>query len=167
MPFLKPVRRTRVALCALLAAWSALASAADPKVYVGNFKDNTVSVIDTGKGVVTATLAVAAGPHGMVLSPDGRMLYVSGDGSSQVSMVDTASDSVVKALEVGKAPQGLAMAPDGKRLLHFFWMRAAKHNFAEWSVYAVIVALLLGWRIRQAWLHRRKLSALPMARRAA
>ena len=52
-------------------------------------------------------------------------------------------------------------------LLHFFWMRAAKHNFAEWSVYAVIVALLLGWRIRQAWLQRRKLSALPMARRAA
>jgi methionine sulfoxide reductase heme-binding subunit len=32
-------------------------------------------------------------------------------------------------------------------LLHFFWMRAAKHNFAEWSVYAVIVALLLGWRL--------------------
>ena len=32
-------------------------------------------------------------------------------------------------------------------LLHFFWMRAAKHNFAEWSVYAVIVAVLLGWRL--------------------
>jgi sulfoxide reductase heme-binding subunit YedZ len=32
-------------------------------------------------------------------------------------------------------------------ILHFFWMRAAKHNFAEWSVYAVIVALLLGWRL--------------------
>ena len=39
-------------------------------------------------------------------------------------------------------------------LLHFFWMRAAKHNFAEWSVYAVIVALLLGWRVRQAWVKR-------------
>lgn len=35
-------------------------------------------------------------------------------------------------------------------LLHFFWMRAAKHNFAEWSVYAGIVALLLGWRLRKA-----------------
>ncbi len=32
-------------------------------------------------------------------------------------------------------------------LLHFFWMRAAKANFAEWSVYAAIVALLLGWRL--------------------
>ena len=32
-------------------------------------------------------------------------------------------------------------------LLHFFWMRAAKQNFAEWSVYALIVAVLLGWRV--------------------
>ncbi|MBI5256053.1 MAG: sulfoxide reductase heme-binding subunit YedZ [Burkholderiales bacterium] len=34
-------------------------------------------------------------------------------------------------------------------LLHFFWMRAAKHDFGEWAVYATIVALLLGWRLRQ------------------
>ena len=32
-------------------------------------------------------------------------------------------------------------------LLHFFWMRAAKNNFDEWSVYAAIVAVLLGWRL--------------------
>jgi len=32
-------------------------------------------------------------------------------------------------------------------LLHFFWMRAAKQNFGEWSVYAAIMAVLLGWRI--------------------
>ena len=36
-------------------------------------------------------------------------------------------------------------------LLHFFWMRAAKHNFAEWSIYAVIVAVLLGWRLWKAY----------------
>ncbi|MGJ7489163.1 sulfite oxidase heme-binding subunit YedZ [Variovorax sp. ZT4R33] len=32
-------------------------------------------------------------------------------------------------------------------LLHFFWMRAGKNNFAEVFVYAGIVAALLGWRI--------------------
>lgn len=32
-------------------------------------------------------------------------------------------------------------------LLHFFWMRAGKQNFAEVSVYALVIALLLGWRI--------------------
>jgi len=32
-------------------------------------------------------------------------------------------------------------------LLHYFWMRSAKNDFAEWSVYAAAVALLLGWRV--------------------
>jgi len=34
-------------------------------------------------------------------------------------------------------------------LLHFFWMRAAKNNFAEVAVYAAVIALLLGWRVRE------------------
>ncbi len=37
----------------------------------------------------------------------------------------------------------------GLGLLHFFWMRAGKNNFAEVFVYAAIVALLLGWRVLQ------------------
>jgi sulfoxide reductase heme-binding subunit YedZ len=32
-------------------------------------------------------------------------------------------------------------------LLHFFWMRAGKNNFAEVSVYAAIIGALLGWRL--------------------
>ena len=34
-------------------------------------------------------------------------------------------------------------------LLHFFWMRAAKHNFAEVAMYAAVIAVLLGWRLAQ------------------
>ncbi|WP_428415669.1 sulfite oxidase heme-binding subunit YedZ [Methylibium sp.] len=32
-------------------------------------------------------------------------------------------------------------------ILHFFWMRSAKHNYAEVAVYAAILAVLLGWRL--------------------
>ncbi|WP_298835395.1 sulfite oxidase heme-binding subunit YedZ [uncultured Piscinibacter sp.] len=32
-------------------------------------------------------------------------------------------------------------------LLHFFWMRAGKNDFAEVAVYAAVIALLLGWRV--------------------
>ena len=32
-------------------------------------------------------------------------------------------------------------------ILHFFWMRAGKNDFAEVAVYAAIVAALLGWRV--------------------
>ena len=35
-------------------------------------------------------------------------------------------------------------------LLHFFWMRAGKNDFGEWAIYAVIVAVLLGWRVWKA-----------------
>lgn len=32
-------------------------------------------------------------------------------------------------------------------ILHFFWMRAGKNNFAEVAVYAAIIGSLLAWRI--------------------
>ena len=35
-------------------------------------------------------------------------------------------------------------------LLHFFWMRAGKNNFAEVAVYAAILSILLTWRAVRA-----------------
>ena len=35
-------------------------------------------------------------------------------------------------------------------LLHFFWMRAGKSDFAEVAAYAALVAFLLGWRLWRA-----------------
>jgi sulfoxide reductase heme-binding subunit YedZ len=32
-------------------------------------------------------------------------------------------------------------------LLHFFWMRSAKNNYAEPVVYLAILGSLLGWRV--------------------
>jgi sulfoxide reductase heme-binding subunit YedZ len=41
----------------------------------------------------------------------------------------------------------LVYAVAGLAILHFFWMRAGKNDFAEVLVYAGILALLLGWRL--------------------
>jgi YVTN family beta-propeller protein len=87
------------------------------KVYVGNFKDNTVSAIDIDTLKVIATVPVSAGPHGMAISRDGRVVYVSGDGTSLVDVIDTASNKVVKTIEVGKTPNGIALTPDDRMLL--------------------------------------------------
>ena len=48
----------------------------------------------------------------------------------------------------------------GLALLHFFWMRAGKNNFAEVFVYAAIIALLLGWRV---WQFLKKKGLQPIA----
>ncbi len=52
-------------------------------------------------------------------------------------------------------------------LLHFFWMRAGKNDFGEWAIYAAVMALLLGWRVRQAWLRRKALQAQAAAQHLA
>lgn len=51
-------------------------------------------------------------------------------------------------------------------LLHFFWMRAGKHDFAEVAVYAAILGVLLGWRVWRR-LQRAASLAYPAARRDA
>ena len=43
----------------------------------------------------------------------------------------------------------LVYVVSGLGVLHFFWMRAGKNDFAEVFVYAAIIAALLGWRLRQ------------------
>jgi YVTN family beta-propeller protein len=94
-----------------------LAHAAGPKAYIGEFKDNSITVLDTGTNKVLKAIPVPTGPHGVVIAPDGRHVYVSSDGATTVSIIDTTSDQVVQTIEVGKAPHGLALTPDGRRLL--------------------------------------------------
>ena len=39
-------------------------------------------------------------------------------------------------------------------VLHFYWMRSGKQDFAEVAVYAAVLGLLLGWRVWHARLKR-------------
>ena len=61
----------------------------------------------------------------------------------------TSFNGAVKALGVRRwqALHRLVYLIAGLGILHFFWMRAGKRNFAEVAVYAAIMALLLGWRL--------------------
>lgn len=44
----------------------------------------------------------------------------------------------------------------GLAILHFFWMRSGKNNFAEVAVYAAILSALLGWRAWHALSKRKR-----------
>jgi len=99
------------------AVWAAGA----PKAYVGLFKDDAVAVIDTAQNKVIGTISVPKGPHGVVVTPDGRKVYVSSDGASTVSVIDTANDRVVASIDVGATPHGLAVSGDGSRVLVMGW----------------------------------------------
>jgi len=62
----------------------------------------------------------------------------------------TSFNAAIKALGAKRWQllHKLVYVISGLGLLHFFWMRAGKNDFAEVFVYAAIIALLLGWRVR-------------------
>ena len=69
-----------------------------------------------------------------------------------VVLLALAATSFQRAIRVlgGKRWQALHRSVYAAALLavlHFFWMRAGKNNFAEVAVYAAIIATLLGWRL--------------------
>ena len=66
-----------------------------------------------------------------------------------IPLAATSFNRAIKALGAKRwqALHRAVYAIAGLGLLHFFWIRAAKHNFAEVAVYAAIIGLLLGWRL--------------------
>lgn len=54
-------------------------------------------------------------PDDLVLSADGKRLYVVCTDSDEVMAIDTATRAVTGRVHVGKLPRGIAVTPDGKR----------------------------------------------------
>jgi sulfoxide reductase heme-binding subunit YedZ len=69
-----------------------------------------------------------------------------------VPLAATSFDRAIRALGAARwrTLHRIVYAIAGLALLHFFWMRAGKNDFAEVAVYGGIVAVLLGWRLWRA-----------------
>jgi len=65
----------------------------------------------------------------------------------------TSFNRAIKALGAARwqALHRLAYASVLLGLLHFFWMRSGKNDFGEVAIYAVLIAMLLGWRVWRQW----------------
>jgi YVTN family beta-propeller protein len=55
-------------------------------------------------------------PLAVVLSPDGKTLYVANAGSNDISVIDLGTRRALAHLEVGHFPRGLALSADGAQL---------------------------------------------------
>ena len=101
------------------------------------------AVLDQGLDVATIVRDVAKRPFILVGSLALVLLAL---------LAATSTQRAMRALG-GRRWQALhraVYAVAALALLHFFWMRAGKRNFAEVAVYAVILGLLLGWRMAHA-----------------
>ena len=84
----------------------------------------TVSVIDTAKHAVAASIVIpktkgptAPRPMGAVLSPDGREVYVSLGRASAIAVIDVAKRALTRTIEdVGARPWGIDVSADGTKV---------------------------------------------------
>ncbi len=93
----------------------------EKKLYVTNWGDNTVSVIDIDNESVVANIEVGKNPEGMVISPDRKFLYVSNSDTDDISIIDTIRDQVVSKINLnndgipyGTSPTTMDISKDGK-----------------------------------------------------
>lgn len=120
-------RRVRFALYALLIAVQGTATLGSLPayaqqgllLYVPNFNDNTVTVLQTGAdgtaSLVTTLNGVGSGLLAVTVRNDQAYAYIPSRTTSQIFVVNTATNTVVQTLATGAQPSGLSFAPDGKR----------------------------------------------------
>jgi probable HAF family extracellular repeat protein/YVTN family beta-propeller protein len=85
------------------------------EVYVSNYGNGTVSVIDTATDAVTHNISVSSSPDGLAVAPDGSKVYVGHQGGG-VTVIDTATKSTTTVNTLGGPVRDLAITPDGSKL---------------------------------------------------
>lgn len=85
-----------------------------PGAHASMAKSGSVWIIDTGSNAVVSKVPVGLHPAHVVLSPDGRMAYVTNGGDNTVSVIDTSTRTLVVTIAVGQFPHGIRFRPDGK-----------------------------------------------------
>jgi YVTN family beta-propeller protein len=88
-------------------------------LYVTNYADNTVSVIDLSAFSVTETIDVGNGPYGISVTPSGAFVYVVNQSDGTVSVIDAdyysdTYNTVIKTVDVGNSPTGFGNFIGGK-----------------------------------------------------
>ena len=86
------------------------------KGYVGLFGDGEVGVLDLQTKKIVKTVPVTA-PDGLVVTPDGKQVFVSSTDQGRVVVLSTRDDSVTTSIDVGAKPAGLTVTADGKHVV--------------------------------------------------
>lgn len=69
---------------------------------------NKVFVIDIATAKVISTIVVGNKAHGVVVSKDGKTVYVTNTIDNTVSLIDVATQKVTRTIPVGKGPNGIS-----------------------------------------------------------
>jgi YVTN family beta-propeller protein len=82
-----------------------------------NATNGSVSVIDSEKNAVVATIPVHRQPYFLDIDPTGDLAYVANSGSNSVSVIDLKTRREIAVAGTGEGPGMARISPDGKSLV--------------------------------------------------
>lgn len=82
---------------------------ADQGYYFDQPTGDTAYKIDLMEMMIAQTIKGGTAPHGVVVSKDGRFVYVTNLLSDDVSVIDTAKGKEIAKIKVGKMPNGISL----------------------------------------------------------
>ena len=85
-------------------------------VYVLNYYNDSVSVINSTTGLVEHVLGVGSGPDALAINEARGRVYVANQRSDNVSVISMHSHAVTDSIDVGRYPGGIAVNPGGTRV---------------------------------------------------
>lgn len=97
-------------------ATGAVAQRTGPFAYVANSGSNSVSVIDTARNAVTATIPVGSGSTHTAVNRSASRAFVNDFNANMVHVIDTATNAVVSSIAVGGGPQVAVVNSAGTRM---------------------------------------------------
>lgn len=103
----------------VLAAWANGATAKPVKkvrVLQTNAAGDNIHVIDPETNQVVGIIQGIEVPHGVVIAPDGRRIYVTDEEERTLDVVDAATLSVFKRIPLSGRPNNLDVSKDGARV---------------------------------------------------
>ncbi|HEV3386872.1 MAG TPA: alkaline phosphatase family protein, partial [Gemmata sp.] len=119
--------------------YTCLAEPGGKRAFVSLWARSELAIIDLEKNAVETTWPTAEHPTEMVLSPDGKALYVACANSTKVSVLDPATGKPIQTIHCalypgapnGNTPNSLSLTPDGDVL---FVANADANNIAMLNV---------------------------------
>ncbi len=96
----------------------------EASLYVSNWGESSISVMDPETLAIKSTIAVGLHPNAIVEDPANGTLYVSNTDSDSISVVDTKLNREIKTISLipnedgltGSQPNALSLSADGKTL---------------------------------------------------
>jgi YVTN family beta-propeller protein len=105
-PNLSQVKRISVGVipCALAV------NAKNNTIYVVNYADSTVTVVDTEKGHVVTTIRVGKGPQAIAVDPRVNRVYVANTHENSVTVIDDQRNIAIGTIPAGKNPFAITVS---------------------------------------------------------